>query len=281
MPKKYCYHCGKITPYNNLKLSPYNLGFLRSYGVFDFLRTVNGKSFLLDEHWKRLENSANKLNLKLPINKNNFEIIIKKLLKKNNCQNVIVRSILTGGVSDDGITLKNEPTFFIFIEPLEMFILAEKYYKKGVQAITAEYQRFLPEIKTTNYIALLKEQPRKIKTGAKEIIYINKGNALEGATSNLFIVKNNQIITPRKDILLGTTRNLVINLAKENGFLVKERVIKTTELFSADEVFLTTTSKGVFPVTMIDGKKINNGKVGENSKKLRHITDKFMQEYSV
>lgn len=275
--KRYGYLNGKITTLDKIKISPYDMGLLRGYGVFDVMRTQNGKPFFLDGHWKRLQNSAQELNLKVPVNKKEFQKIIIKLLKLNGFNESIMRTVLTGGASGDGFTFENRETFYILIEKFKP--LAGEYFNRGADVITLEYLRDIPRAKITNYIAAIKNQKEKKKKRALEIIYTNRGKVLEMSTSNLFMVKKGKLITPKKNILFGITRNLVIELAKKNGFDIREREIKTGELFSADEVFLTASNKDIVPVVKVDGKKIGNGKVGKMTKELMTIFQEFAKKY--
>lgn len=275
--KRQSYFNGKIIASDKIKISPYDLGVLRGYGVFDVMRTQNGKLFLLKDHWKRLQNSARELNLKIPVSKKELQEIIIKLLKLNGFKESIIRTVLTGGTSKDGFTFENKESFYILIERFSP--LPRECFTKGVNVITLEYLRDVPEAKIINYIAAIKNQKEKNKRRSLEIIYTSKGKALEASTSNLFIIKNGKLITPKKNILLGITRKLTMKLAKENGFKVFEREIKTGELFSADEMFLTASNKDIVPVVKADGKKIGDGKVGKITKDLMKIFQKFAENY--
>jgi branched-chain amino acid aminotransferase len=274
---RYCYFNGNIVDLNTVIISPNDLGFLRGYGVFDAMRTFKGKPFLLDQHWERLLNSAKELNIEVPISKEEFLNIIESLLKKNNFEDVSIKTVLTGGFSENGITMNGNPTILIVIDDISIFTPAKELFKKGAKVITLEFKRFLPKAKTLNYIAAIKEQEKKNEADAQEIIYINNETVLEGATSNIFIVKDNKIITADDNILMGTTRNFVIDLAKKNNFEIEERSVATEELFSADESFITGTYKWVLPITSVDGKKIGSGSVGMVTKKMMKLVSDFIE----
>lgn len=276
MNKKYCYFNGEIADFNEIKISPSDLGFLRGYGVFDALRTFEGRPFLLDEHWERLLNSARELNIEVPITKEEFLTIISTLLEKNNLKDVSVRTVLTGGITDNGIAMTNGPTILITVDDINIFVPAKELFENGARAMTLEFKRFLPKAKTLNYIAAIKEQKRKEEMNAQEIIYVNNGTVLEGSTSNIFIVKDGKLITADENILMGTTRNFVIKLAKEDGLEIEERIVNFDELLSADEVFITGTYKWVLPVINVDGKEIALGKVGDVTKRVMALVDRVI-----
>jgi len=279
MSTRYCYFNGKIIDFNKVSISPNDLGFLRGYGVFDAMRTFGKKPFLLEEHWNRLVNSAEKLNISILISKEEFSDIIDTLLDKNNLEDVSIKTVLTGGISDNGITMNGEPTLLITVDDINVFIPSQEFFKKGAKVITLDFKRFLPKVKTLNYIAAIKEQERKDETGAQEIIYVNDGIVLEGATSNVFIVKDNKIITSIDDILMGTTRNFAVELAKKNDLKIEERTVKVEELFSADEIFITGSYKWILPITNVDEKTIGLGKIGEITKKIMSLADDFVKKY--
>ncbi len=264
-------------PLDKAKISPYDLGIMRGYGVFDVMCTQNGKPFLLDEHWKRFVNSAKKVGLVIPTKKQKYIETINKLLKINKYKKCAIRTILTGGMSSDAFTYCGRETFYILAE--KFVSLPKNTYKNGAKVVTSEYLRELPEVKTANYLHAIRHQDKKRKNSALEIVYVYKGKVLEAATSNIFIVKKNALITPKDKILFGITRNLVIKLARKIGCQIKERDVKISELFSADEVFLTATNKDIVPVVKVDNKKTGNEKPGNNTKILMKAFADFVKMY--
>lgn len=276
MPKKYYFFQNKIKEAKNVRLNPNDLGLLRGYGIFDFLRTFQGKPFLLSEHLKRFQNSARLLNLKIPSNQNELKQIVSRLLSKNRFKEATVRLVLTGGVSKDSLSVNCQPSFLIMVEPLHPF--PQEYYTKGIKLITLEYQREIPQAKTLNYIVALQNRPEMEKAKAQEILYLWRGNVLECTTSNFFILKNNTLITSQENILLGTTRNLVLKLARPH-FKIQERKIKIKELKEAEEAFITATLKEVMPVVKIDNLKIGKGRVGKNTQILKGLFTKYIREH--
>ena len=276
--KNYCYFNGRTTTLDKIRISPYDLGVLRGYGVFDVMCTQNGKPFLVDKHWKRFVNSAKELNLKIPVGKKKYKSIVEYLLEKNNFKKSIVRTVLTGGISENGFSYSPEKeTFYIIIEKFKP--LPGKIFKNGASVITAEYERHIPRAKITNYVMAIKNQEARIKNKAMEIIYVKGGKALEASTSNFFIVKKGKIITTKDRILLGITRNLAIKLARKASYKIQEREVKLLEIYSADEMFLTATNKDIVPVVRVDGRKIGNGRTGKITKILMKDFSNFLKDY--
>ena len=278
---KYCYYDGKVVELNEVKISPYDLGFMRGYGIFDAMRTANGALFCFNEHWNKFEKSTRELGLKIPISQEEFKNVVDVLLEKNNLKEAAIKTILTGGKSDNGFyKSEDKETFLILVDDLDKFAVAEEFYKKGWKLISLEYQRYLPEIKSLNYLAPIKNQKEKTNSNAQEIVYKKDGNILECSTSNLFIVKDGIIVTPQKNIFLGTVRNLVIDIAKSNNFILEERNIAIDELLSAEEVFVTATYKKIVPVINVDNVMIGNGKVGDVTNKLIELLNELIKNYA-
>ncbi len=267
---EYCYLNGKIIPLKDATISVLDIGVLRGYGVFDFTRTYNGRPQALEAHIKRLGRSAKRLGLRVPLKEAEIKAVIDKLLQKNGFKEAMIRMVLTGGKTLQGIDFDpRQPTFFILAQKLEA--PSADMYREGVNVITVEHQRLLPEAKTNNYITAVMNQRRLKKAKAFEMLYYHNGKVLELSTSNIFIVKRGVIVTPATGILMGTTRGIAIALAKKSYPLV-EREVRLRELLAADEAFLTAANKGILPVTRVEGKNIKTGKVGP-------VTRHLMAEY--
>lgn len=276
--KNYSYFNGKIIALKNVKISPYDIGLLRGYGVFDVMCTQNGKPFLLDQHWQRLKNSARELNLKIPLAKNKYEKILAKLLKRNGFKKSTIRTILTGGFSNNGFSYQpGRETFLILIEKFQP--LPPAIYQKGAKVVTQSFTRYCPQAKITNYVEAIRRQDEQEIHGALEIVYLAGRQVLEASTSNIFMVKNNKVITAQDNILIGMTRNLVIKLANKNKYQVEERNFSVKELLAADEVFLTATNKDIAPIVKIDHKKIGTGQVGKTTQLLMKAFNDFVKKY--
>ena len=278
MASSFCYFNGKIVRADKALIHPNDLGILRGYGVFDVLKTVNGKIFLFDEHFKRLNDSADYLGVKLPVEKIEIEEVIKKLIARNKTKQASIRIVLTGGRSADVMHFDSRtPTFYILVS--EFKPLEPELFKNGIKLATVGHSRDAAEIKTTNYVEAVKAiNERQKKEKFFEILYVSDGKVLEASTSNFFVFIGDKLITPKGNILKGITRNLVIKLAKKE-FEVEERELKTEELALVTEAFIAATNKDIVPVVQIDDKKIGSGKPGNNTKRLMEIFEEFVRNY--
>ncbi|QQS61556.1 MAG: aminotransferase class IV [Candidatus Moraniibacteriota bacterium] len=279
MKKNVAYLNGEYVSLDVPALHLRDLGFLRGYGVFDVSRVFEGKIFRHKEHWHRLKKSAQILGLSLPITQQEHGIIIQKLLslnEKNNKDALAIRTVLTGGVSEGGFLPEGKETFSILIE--DVHVLPITNYTYGVSLETLEHKRYFPEAKTIDYItpiAFRKKYPEK--KDIFEILYVWEGRILEASTSNISIVKNGSIFSPKEDVLGGITRLVALQIAQAGNISVYEENVSLEQFFDADEVFITASNKKIVPVISVDGKKIGEGVPGKITKFLLKEYDKIIE----
>ena len=261
----YCFFDGKIIKSDRPLIKLNDIAILRGYAAFDFMRIYNDKPFQFKDHMTRFKNTSKAMGLKNQFSDIEIEKALNQLIKKNKDHNYQVRFILTGGETKNGL-FPSVPIFYILFE--KMSDLSDSMYKKGAKLITHEYQRLLPEAKNSNYMQAVLLQKRRLKEKAVEVLYIHKNTILEATTSNIFLVKNSILYTPADNVLKGITRKLTLDIAKKLNIKVSEQEISITELYDADETFITATNKKILPIIQIDSKVIGDGKVGEITKKL-------------
>lgn len=271
----YCYLNGEILPVSEAKVSVYDIGLLRGFGVYEALRTFGREPFEFALHLERLHRSAAALKISIP--KSDAEILatLRDLIGRNIPQgkDAVIRIIVTGGIATNGIEYNPEtPTFYILVEVLQP--LPPEVFERGCSLIVYEHLRPLSEFKTINYVTAVLLQEERKKAGALEILYTYQGRVLEPATSNLFIVKEGRIATAEKDVLAGITRKVVIDLARKE-FPVDERDIAESEMYAADEAFLTSSFKDIVPVVEVAGKKIGTGEPGPVTKRVMALFEVF------
>ena len=277
--ERVCYFNGQIMPESEAKIGVHDLGVLRGFGIYEALRTFDRKLFMFVKHMERFRASAAAMTLEVPASNEEISTIVGTLVAQNVAEGKEARAklILTGGESENGLDLGPTPTFYILVE--EFTALPSAVYEKGCSLIVHEYQRAFAENKTTSYAQAVVLQKARKEAGALEILYTSQGNVLECSTSNIFVVKEGRVATPKKGVLEGITRNIVIDLAQKE-FPVEERDLSVEELYSADEVFITATFKNVVPVVEIAGKKIGPGMPGTVSKRLGELLEEFEKEGS-
>jgi len=271
----YCFFDGEFVSPNDPKIALNDLGVIRGYGIFDYLRTYNGKPFLLDKYIERFQNSAKQMQLPLPYSEQELAGIVNELLEKNKIAEAGIRFVITGGVSEDNYNI-GKPVFYILIEDVHTY--PDKWYKEGIKLMTHDHCRVFPEIKLTNYITAIRLQPVLRQKEMHDILYVYDNKVLETARSNFFIFKNGTLITPKNNVLIGRTRNCILDLVK-NDFKIEQRDIEKVELSEVDESFITSSSQKVMPVVKIDDILVGNGKVGGNTRRVMELFDKFTIRY--
>jgi branched-chain amino acid aminotransferase len=252
-----------------------DLGLLRGYSVFDYFRTYNKKPFRIDDYLDRFENSAKELFLPTP-SRDEFKTVIKEMIRRLDISNDIAfRILLTGGPTLDGISI-SKPSLIVTAEKIST--PADDLYASGVKLITETFLRENPTIKSTNYLQSIKSEELKKRHKAFEQLYYWQNNILETSRNNFFVFKEDVLVTPKKDVLKGVTRKVVLEIATGH-FTVEERLLKMDELKECTEAFITGTTKKILPVVKIDELKIGSGAVGTNTQKLMKLLDNYLKSY--
>jgi branched-chain amino acid aminotransferase len=262
----YSFLNNKLVPAKAAKISALDHSFLYGDGVFTTLRTYKGQVLHLKEHFLRLQNNAKTLGIPLSFSLEQLESNLQKLVAKNHLKDARIR-----------VTVSRSKTVLIHSEPLK---IDQNIYKKGVSAFTCNLVRTLPEIKTTSLIHMVVAY-REIKPkGGYEAILVDQKNFVrEGASTNLFIVKNGTIITPKTKMLPGITRAKIIKIAKRLHLPLHIRDFKTKLLLRADEIFLTNAVREIIPVTSLNGKKVGKGVSSKSAGQVGKITKILMEAY--
>lgn len=266
---------GSPTPAAEAKLHVSDLGLQRGYAVFDFFRVVGGVPLFIDDYLARFERSVARLHLALPFSLVALKRQVHDLIKLNEATDAGFKFLLTGGYTPDGYT-PAEPNLLMMMYPYRK--PDERLYSKGATLITHEYVRAIPEVKTTNYAVAISLLPQQREAGAVDILYHQGGLVSETARSSIFAVKDGVVRTPGDRILKGVTRKQVLALAK-NHFDVLEAGLTLDDLKKADEVFITSSIKGVMPIVALGGVTIGAGQPGEVVNHLMKLFEEHVEAY--
>lgn len=269
---------GEFIKEDEARLSVKDITVLRGYGVFDFLITYNKRPFYLEEHVKRLENSAAEIGLEIKESTSRICEIVNETIKKNpHHDESNVRIVYTGGISPDGVTPQGNGILMVMVTPKH--VLPDWWYEKGAAIITVDMERFIPTSKSTNYLSAVFAQQLAAKQGGIEAIYVDRQNrVLEGTTTNFFAFKDNTLITPPDDILPGITRSVVLDLVKDT-YPLEFRHIDKQELNTFDEIFITASNKEIVPIIKIDDIEVSKGSPGEQTRKIMAAFKEYTTEY--
>lgn len=255
---------GVTTSPEDAKISVLDHGLLFGDSVYETLRTYRGKPFLFSRHFARLQHSAEAIHLKLPWTKFRTLDEIRKTCLAGECR---IRLVITRGVGDISTTTETcaGPNVIIIVVPLAA--PDEKIYTHGVEVVLSSIGRSarFADIKTGSLIHQVMAHQEAAAKHAYEAILLTADKKLsDGITSNIYLVSGGKILTPAHDagIVEGITRGVVLELARSMGLEVVEGFFDVAEIGRADEMFLTSSTREVVPITRVDGSPVGGGMPG-------------------
>jgi branched-chain amino acid aminotransferase len=264
-------------------VSVFDHGFLYGDGVYETLRSYKTKIFMRDHHLARLRRSARAIGLDIPIPDGNWPALLHEAMKRNDVGNeradAYLRITISRGAGDIGLdpALCRRPTMVIMAKPLTP--PSDQTYREGVNLIVAKTRRNLPsaldpQVKATSFLNNILAKREAIAAGAFDSLLLNwESHVAECTISNLFFVTEGCLHTPSPEcgILDGITRHIILMLAREAQIPVEEGAYSVERVCQAEECFLTNTTMEVMPVTMLDERRIGEGKPGRLTQKLHQI----------
>lgn len=268
---------GQFVPASEAVIPVDDLAIMRGFGVFDLLRTLNGKPLFLEEHIARLQTSARQIGMELPWNSQKLIDIVMQTLQHNSFEESNIRIVVTGGSSPDFITPQGKPRLLVLITRAPE--LPQRWYTEGVKIITFASERSIPGAKSIDYVTATIALKQARDQNAIEALYVDRNGCVrEGTTSNLFAFYGDILVTPDRGILNGITRKAVLDLAAKM-MDVELRNLKLNDLLIADEVFITGTNKMIVPVVQIDATTIGTGRPGKHTQRLMDALKKRIEGY--
>ena len=268
---------GSFLPRSEAQIPIMDRGFLFGDGVYELIPVFNKKIFLLDEHLQRLKNSLNliQMNEIKGLNK-----IINTLIKKNIKNTFYIYLHITRGIQSSRNHIHSEnikPTILLMCEDYPAF--SEDLIKKGFQAtIQDDFRWTKSNIKSISLLGNVLLKNHAFSNGCYETLLVRNKKLTEGSTSNVFIVKDEIIYTPKlsNELLPGVTRGLLIKLLNENHLKVIESDIYESDVVNADEVWCSSSTNAVVPIIKVDDNIVNNGRVGNITMKVYKIAQDFI-----
>ena len=273
---------GLFTPLSNAKISILDRGFCYGDGLFETLRASNGKIFYIEQHIDRFFESMQQILIELPMTRLELTKVVQETLARNKYKNAIIRLLVTRGDTQSNIQIdsKNHPTLVINIRPYTP--LPKAAYKKGIRIMLFQERANLinglkRRLKSCNYLSnvLIKELSDR-KNYMEGVVVDPDFGVTEGTTSNIFIVEQGQLKTPPLSpfVLAGITRQVVLDIARDQRIPFAEEQITADELICADEVFITNSCIEILPVTQVDSNLIGHKKPGILT---RFLHDEFLK----
>jgi len=271
---------GKFLPIEQATVPVMDRGFIFGDGVYEVIPVYGGRLFRLEQHLERLARSLAEIRLADPLSPAEWRRCLQEVVSRNahGDQSVYVQITRGAAPRDHAFPKDVQPTVFIASSPLKS--LPAELAEHGVAAITLQDIRWQRcDIKAITLLANILLRQQAVDHGAVEAILVRDGLANEGTASNLFIVKNGVLVTPPKGsyLLPGITRDLILELAAVQDIPHREACISVTELESADEVWLTSSTREILPVTELDGRRVGNGKPGLMWRRMMAVYQDYKQ----
>ena len=271
---------GKLVDESEAKISVFDHGLLYGDGVFEGIRFYNGRVFRLEDHVRRLFESARAIVLELPWTQEEVCRFTCETVAANGLRDGYIRLVVTRGAGELGLNPYLCPRASMFIIASTIKLYPEEHYTNGLAIITCATRRpspgaLMPQVKSLNYLNNVMAKVEAIQANALEAVMLNEqGYVAECTGDNLFIVKDGTLHTPlvSDGALNGITRAVIIELAAELGVPFRERSLTRYDIFIADECFLTGTAAEVIPVVALDRRTIGSGKPGP-------LTQRFMEAF--
>jgi D-alanine transaminase len=288
IPALPCYLNGEFSTLRDAKVSVLDRGFIFGDGVYEVVPAYNGKPFRFAEHMARLQRSLDELRIANPMTVDGWHALVMKLIAAYAAHigaaaektNQLVYIQVTRGVAmrDHAMPKDIEPT--VFATSNRLYIYPEEERAKGVACVTADDFRWeKAHIKSTSLAGAVLSRQLSADVGANETIMFRDGFLSEGASSNVWVVKDGRVLGVPKDnlVLEGIRFGLIESLCREAGIPFELRRIARDEVFTADEVILSSASKEVLPCTRLDGQPVANGRPGPIYDKLYALYQRAKQ----
>ena len=265
-------------------VSVFDHGFLYGDGIFEGIKAYNGRIFALDEHVDRFFESAQSIQLVLPLSRDEMKEAILETVRRNQLRDAYIRPVASRGKGALGLDPKTCPRATVVIivgadtrHPED--VGGNGAVRKGLKIITSALRRngpdiLSPRVKSTNYLNNILAKLQAAAAGAQDAILLNaQGNVCELTGNNIFVVKNSRVMTPPlwAGALDGVTRRTVLQLAAEAGIATVEEPLTLHDVYTSDECFCTATRSEISPIGNVDGRQIGNGSAGIITRKLTKL----------
>lgn len=273
---------GAFLPSDQAQVSVFDRGFVFADGVYEVIPAYGGRLFRQPQHLARLDNSLAGIRLSNPLAARDWQTMFTRLVEAGGAADQSVYLQVTRGPAerDHAFPKQITPTVFAYSQPLKYPEPAQ--LAAGVAAITVpdiRWQRC--DIKAIALLPNVLMRQQAIEQGAAEAILLRDGCMTEGSASNIFLVLKGTLVTPPKGpfILPGVTRDLALELARAHGLACEERAVTESELRSADELMLSSSTKELLPITRLDGRPVGSGKPGPLHARLHALYQDYIRDF--
>ena len=271
---------GEFVNEEDAKVSYEDRGYVFGDGIYEYIRAYDGKLFTVKEHFE----SAEEIGLDLNYTIEELIELVRRLLKENNVVNGGIYIQATRGAAPRNHSFPTPPVKPVIMAFTKSYDRPYEELEQGVYAITTEDIRWLRcDIKSLNLLGNVLAKEYAVKYNAAEAIQHRGDIVTEGASSNVYAIKDGVIYThPVNNFILnGITRRVIKWIAEDEQIPFKEETFTVEFLKSADEVIISSTSAEVMPITKIDGENVQDGQVGTITRQLQQGFEKYIQSHSI
>ena len=269
---------GEYKPLSEATISVLDQGFLLGDGVFDVVSAWKGMIFKLDQHLDRFFDSLRATRLQTPMSRDEWRDAIVETVRRNQLRDATIRFIVTRGVPKAVVADPRDfqPTMIVWAAPY-IFLASEATRRKGIRLFISHLRAFSPDSLDPRYKCLdrLHSQMARIEAleaGYDDVIWLDQaGNVCEGPASNIFVIKDGVVRTPRRNVLRGITRQTFLEIARDAGLPVEEADLTAFDLYAADEVFTCSTAGGALAVREVAGRPLAGPVPGPLTQKLDRL----------
>jgi D-alanine transaminase len=269
---------GEFMPIEEAKISVLDRGFIFGDGVYEVIPTYSRRPFRLAEHLVRLQASLDAIRLANPHPSAKWTELVGKIVAGNPWEDQNVYLQITRGAAkrDHAFPKGLKPTVFLMAS--ELVPPSEELVRTGAKAIVLPDFRWTRcDIKSTSLLGNCMLRTLAADEGCVEAILVREGELTEASASNVFVVRNGTVLAPPKShlILPGITYDVVLEILRDNAIPHEIRPVKEAELRTADEIWVTSSSREVLPITTLDGKPVGTGKPGAVGAKVYALYQKY------
>jgi branched-subunit amino acid aminotransferase/4-amino-4-deoxychorismate lyase len=262
---------GKLVLPAQANISVFNPALYGAHGVYESLQVVNGTVFEQVAHVDRLMQSAGLLGITVAAPRSTVDGWLHEVLDANHARDCVLRMLVLGaGLREESVT---------FVWPQEAPVYPAPLYDPGAGVITFEGERFLPSCKSLNTLVSSLARRRAVATGAHEAFLHHGGHLTEGSNSNLFVVIEDELLTPpAAQVLPGVTRDVVLRLADKYSVPYREVALPLASVPRWSECFITSTNRHVMPVAIVDGRPVGSGRPGPTTQRVAGLFEEYFCE---
>lgn len=268
---------GQFLPLEEARVPVLDRGFIFGDGVYEVIPVYERRVFRLPQHLARLQASMDAIGLSNPHSVDQWRDLIERVVALNTLADQSIYLQVTRGVAkrDHAFPLEAVPTVLIMSNPLKPPSIALR--ESGVSAVTLADNRWLRcDIKSIALLGNVLLRQAAVAAGAMECVLLRDGFLTEGAASNIFAVRAGVLLAPPKSnlILPGITYDVVLELARASSLNHELRPVSEAEVRGADEIMLTSSTREVLPITILDGKNVGDGTPGPLTRRLMQLFDR-------